>query len=235
MTIDHQSSTGNPAGAAARTIPIDTEHFTVRFLVPVVSIGLAIAFYILGTDVLSDALHNEGVTPGCVLAPGALVVFFLGAYVVEATLKRLLPGRRAATLDSESLRVTDRRSNSPATVTIDWHKTVNVQAWRFEVKRRSRVPKGWYCVALHLLQDEEDLVLYTFMSRDHAEDLVGYENFTRLRPRKETEASSDLSAIAQQRRLLKLEDKRWNDGAEIAADDFRAVLDAVEKAVPGWR
>jgi hypothetical protein len=43
-----------------------------------------------------------------------------------------------------------------------------------------------------------------------------------------------LSAVAEQRRLLKLEDSRWNDGAEIAHKDFDALLDILRQHVPGW-
>jgi hypothetical protein len=56
----------------------------------------------------------------------------------------------------------------------------------------------------------------------------------RLRPRRETESNTDLRAAAEQRRLLRLEDARWRDGAEIAQDDFRAMLAALTPHVPGW-
>ena len=40
--------------------------------------------------------------------------------------------------------------------------------------------------------------------------------------------------MLKERRLLVLEDRRWQDGAEISADDFRAVLALVRRFVPGW-
>jgi hypothetical protein len=131
--------------------------------------------------------------------------------------------------------VTDGRRTPPAVQHLTWTKTVNVLAWRFEVKRRTRVPKGWHCMAIQLLQDEVEVVLYTFMPPKTAEDLPGYTNFVRLRPRKETESNTDLRAIAEQRRLLRLEDTRWEDGAEIAIEDFKAVLARLGQHVPGWR
>ena len=115
-----------------------------------------------------------------------------------------------------------------------WDRTVNVMAWRFVVRRRTRIPKGWLCLAVQLLQDEATVILYTFMPPDEAEALRGYANFVRLRPRKETESNNDLRAVAEQRRLLKLEDARWEDGSEIAPDDFRAVLTMLETHVQGW-
>jgi hypothetical protein len=149
-------------------------------------------------------------------------------------LKRVMPSRRRAVLSDSTLTVTDARHNPPDEVTLHWAQTVNVRAWRFEIGRRARVPKGWFCMALYLLQDEKEMILYTFMSPDEAETAIGYPHFTRLRPRKETESNTDLSAVAEQRRLLKLEDTRWRDGAEIAREDFHMVLATLQRRVPGW-
>ncbi len=73
------------------------------------------------------------------------------------------------------------------------------------------------------------------MPPQEAENAIGYRYFVRLRPRRETQSNTDLSAVAEQRRLLKLEDQRWNDGAEIAREDFHAVLRILQQRVPDWR
>jgi hypothetical protein len=215
-----------------RLIPIDSEHFAIRFLVPVLTIVLVVGVHLLGTALLDNA--QEGVNPVCLMLPIDLVLLLAGGYTIERLLKRALPSRRVARLSDATLTITDGRSRPPQQVTINWQQTVNVKAWRFTVARRTRVPKGWYCMALHLLQDEIEAVLYTFMPPDEAEYVIGYDRFIRLRPRKETESNTDLSAVAEQRRLLKLEDVRWHDGAEIARDDFRAILEIMQRRVPGW-
>ena len=87
---------------------------------------------------------------------------------------------------------------------------------------------------MHLLQDETEIILYTFMSPGDAEAIIGYDQFVRLRPRSETQSNQDLSTAAEQRRLLKLEDARWNDGGEISQDDFRALLAILQRRLPGW-
>jgi len=166
----------------------------------------------------------------------AVVRVFLGAgALIERRLRRVLPALRSAALSDEARVISDAR-RSPARVTrIEWDRTVNIKAWRFPVRRRTRVPKGWYCMALHLLQDEEEAIFYTFMPPQEAENAIGYRYFVRLRPRRETQSNTDLSAVAEQRRLLKLEDQRWNDGAEIAREDFHAVLRILQQRVPDWR
>lgn len=219
--------------ADARSIRIDAEHFSVRFWVPVLAIVLTAAIHFTGMSLLGQAF-GDSTDPACIMLPADFVILITLAFVIERALKRLMPSRRTAHLSNETLRITDARHDPPRHFELHWNKTLNVIAWRFRVRRRTRVPKGWYCMALQLLQDEQDAILYTFMPQEEAEAVSGYAQFVRLRPRKETESNTDLSAVAEQRRLLKLEDARWEDGAEISRDDFRALLARIEQHVPGW-
>jgi hypothetical protein len=220
------------SGAARRTIPVDTEHFGVRFIVPTAAFSAALVWHIVGLSVLPDLL--DGVDALCIVLPFDFVVFFAMAFGVERLLKARMPSRRMAELSASELALIDRRSQPPIVTRIDWAQKVNVLAWRFAIRRRTRVPKGWYCIAVQLLQDESDLILYTFMSPDDAERVSGYRNFVRLRSRRETESNTDLSAVAEQRRLLKLEDARWTDGCELRPEDFTVILEIIEDVVPGW-
>ena len=222
----------DPSGATERQIAIDAEHFAVRFWVPVLALIFAVMVHFVATALVQRFV--EDTSPLCLVVPLDVLAFVGATFALERLLKRYAPSRRSATLSEQALVVTDQR-HSPARVTrIDWERTVNVKSWRFVVRRRTRVPKGWYCMALHLLQDDDDVILYTFMSPQEAEQVPGYASFTRLRPRKETLSDTGLNAAAEQRRLLRLEDQRWQDGAEISADDFRAVLALVRRFVPGW-
>ncbi len=224
----------SPAGPQLRPIRIDAEHFSIRFLVPVLSIVLVILLHLLGTAIL-DGLMEGGENPSCIMLPIDLVALVGFGFGLERLLKRVMPSRRSAALGDRELIVTDARANPPIVTRLDWDKAVNVKAWRFTVSRRTRVPKGWYCMAVHLLQDEQEAIFYTFMPPPEAEASIGYTNFVRLRPRKETQSNSDLTAAAEQRRLLRLEDARWSDGAEITREDFRALLAVLQRWVPGWR
>lgn len=221
------SSTGGE-----RQITIDAEHFSIRFLVPIIAIGAALLTHFGGKALLDSVI--DSVDPLCIILPLDVVVVLAAGFGAEALLKRLMPSRRGATLSDDALTVTDGRSNPPAVSRIDWGQTVNVKAWRFTVRRRTRIPKGWYCLAVHLLQDDTEVILYTFMSPGDAEAAIGYDRFIRLRPRNETQSNPDLSTVAEQRRLLKLEDARWNDGGEISQDDFCALLSTLQRHVPGW-
>lgn len=226
-------SENSTMGPQARTIAVDAEHFGVRFMVPVMTIGLTLLVHVIGMVVL-DAVLTEGANPACVMLPVDAVVLIALGFGSERVLKRLFPSRRKCLLSDDALEMRDARRQPPVVTTIEWDGTVNVLAWRFSVKRKTRVPKGWHCLALQLLQDDESLILYTFMAPEEAEAAIGYDNFVRLRPRKETESNTDLKAVAEQRRLLKLEDERWNDGAEIGKDDFHAILATLQRHIPGW-
>ncbi len=216
-----------------QTIKIDTENILIRVLLPVLTIGAMIGTHIGGLSVLNRALPNT-IDPLCVLFPLDVVVFVVGGLLIDRALKRLWPLHRHATLSEEALVLTDRRKQPPQITRIAWGLRVNVRAWRFTVKRPGRIPRGWYCMALRLLQDEDEAIFYTFMARKEAEKLPDYANFVRLRSRKETLANPNLEAAAEQRRLLKLEDARWEDGAEVSREDFAAILHMLRQHVEAW-
>ncbi|MBN1679804.1 MAG: hypothetical protein JW966_05900 [Anaerolineae bacterium] len=224
-----------PAQAAGeQIIKVDVESFGVRFLVPVLSISLTLVFHVLMQRVAGPWLNDHGIGATCVILPLDIALFMSSAYIIERLLKSRIPIRRFVTLNDAALTLTDARHTPPATIHINWDQTINVKAWRFVIRRRTRIPKGWLCLALQLLQDERDMIIYAFMSAEDAEVIPGYHNFIRLRPRKETTSNTDLNAAAEQRRLLKLENARWEDGAEVAPDDFKAILSSIKRHVPGW-
>lgn len=225
-------NTSDIQAAAPRTLTVDAEHFGVRVLVPVLTLTIVLIVHLGGLMIVNQAIND--VNPACVVLPVDVVVLLSVGYGIERILKRLMPSRRTAELNESSLIITDRRRRPARQIAIHWDQTVNVLAWRFEVRRRTRVPKGWFCLAVQLVQDEQEIILYTFMAAPTAEKISGYKNFVRLRPRRETESNTDLRAAAEQRRLLRLEDARWRDGAEIGPDDFSAVLALLPRGATGW-
>jgi hypothetical protein len=211
---------------------VDADHFAIRFLVPSLTIALVLIVHLGGTYVFAE-MQSE-VNTLCIVLPLDAVVLVTAGSLIERVLKHWLPSRRSARLSDDALTIHDGRHKPPKVSRVEWDRTVNFKTWRFIVRRRTRVPKGWYCMAVQLLQDEEDLIFYTFMSQQDAEAVSGYDHFTRLRPRRETESNTDLRAVAEQRRLLKLEDARWQDGAELSREDFRAIVDVLQRRVAGW-
>jgi len=222
-----------PSPPDGRLIPVDSEHFAIRLLVPVLVVVATVLTHLAGTWAL-DTFAGDNTSALCVMLPLDLLVLLTSGILMERVLKRLLPSKRSARLSSEAVTLTDARGNPPAVETVHWDRLLNVNSWYFVVRRRTRVPKGWYCMALHLLQDETALIFYTFMAPKDAEALAAFPSFVRLRPRHEAETGADPRQIATQRRLLKLEDDRWKGGAEIAPADFAALVARLQTVVPGW-
>lgn len=213
---------------------VDQEHLSIRFLVPILTIGFTVFVHVVGITVLDALLASEGASALCIMLPLDVLALLVGGYLIERLLKRVMPSRRFLEVSHETIILTDGRKTPPRIQRLSWDGTINVAAWRFPVRRRTRIPKGWYCMAIRLLQDEEEIIFYTFMPPDEAEAVPSYDAFVRLRPRKETTSNTDLSGVAQQRRLLKLEDARWEGGAELERDDFNKVLRRMEQHISGW-
>ena len=141
-------------------------------------------------------------------------------------------------MDRSTIKLIDRGGEQK----IDAEKQVNVLLWRFTIKRRSRVPKGWYMVACALQQvDQEEtyLAVYTFMSPD-AFDALKTGHFTMLVSQKESEKSEstrhgqDLRLMGEQRRLHAAESARWMNGAEMTNDDFINFIRQLQEQFPQW-
>ena len=125
-------SENSTMGPQARTIAVDAEHFGVRFMVPVMTIGLTLLVHVIGMFVL-DAVLTEGANPACVMLPVDAVVLIALGFGSERVLKRLFPSRRKCLLSDDALEMRDARRQPPVVTTIEWDGTVNVLAWRFSV------------------------------------------------------------------------------------------------------
>jgi hypothetical protein len=215
-----------------RLIPIDTEHSS-QLLVPVLALVIAAVVHVIGLMLFRNVL-KEIASPICAMLLIDAAVFIAAWSVIDRFLRRIRPSPRYATLNSEALVITDGRQHPAQVTRIAWDKAVNIKAWKFTINRRTRVPKGWYCLALYLLQDETDAILYTFMNPQLAEVAIGYGHFVRLQPRQNSASDADLDMLTEQRRLLKLENLRWQDGAEISPEDFNALLAVLQQRVPTW-
>ena len=155
----HQPESEQPA---ARVIPIDVEHGGIRFAVP----GLAVVGFILGYFLTSAILNalNADFSVLCVAVIGGIIGAILASAGGDFYLKRVWPSGRSVSLDGERMRLVDTRRGRQGDTDLLWEQRINPLAWRFTVKRGSaRVPKGWVMLAMKLLQDDAELILYTLM------------------------------------------------------------------------
>lgn len=224
MLFDHSSTTQLPI-----TIPVDAEHSNLRlavigiFLLGWIAIALVIGFLIP-----SGNLNLIAIIAGLVLA-GLLT------QLIEKRLKRYWPSGRIVQVNLDGVKIMLRGEVQQH---IDTHKPANMLLWHFQIKRRSRVPKGWFMVACALEQENLYLPVYTFMSPAQFKALENSDHFTALTSEKndkmENVGKFNLRLAGEQRRLRQAEDERWRNGAEMTVSDFQVYLDKLKWNFAAW-
>ncbi len=211
------------------TAPVDPEHSAVRLAV----IGLFIAGWALGFFVLNALISSEGLNIIAILVSFALAA--LTTQQAERVLKRRWPSGRVLQAADGRVQIVQRGQVQQE---IRTGQQVNALTWRFAIRRRSRVPKGWYMVACALEQDDVYIAVYTFMPPQAFEQLGAGGHFTPLISRKELNAGGaaqgDLRMAGEQRRLHMAENARWNFGAEMTPDDFKRYVIWLQGRFPQW-
>jgi hypothetical protein len=227
------TDTGNPPpvyeiGDATLEVNVDAEHIGIRTLMPLLAIGGFIGGIILG-GLLAPLIDESGSL--CFGIGLGLVAAVLLLQFGERVIKPRWGSGRKLHVDRSQLVLHDTRAKPPTETVIKWQAGVNVLAWYFIVPTgRSRVPKGWYCTAVRLTQDEQTIILYSFIKPEIAEQLPHFNDwFFHLRDKKEREAIAerDPQQGAKQERYRRLENERWNNGAELTDIDFRSIMELV--------
>jgi hypothetical protein len=220
------ASTATQDQNTVRRMPVDIEHIGIRIVVPFLAIaGFVIVLW--GAPIILSILPIDTALSDLLLIPLAIAAAVVVAYAGDRYMKRVWPSGREILLDDAALVLRDRKEGDQK---VSWHDRVNVLAWRFTVSRRGRVPKGHYCMALQIVQDEHQITAYTFLNPKALEDWSGTETFTPLAARKTIrDERLNMRVAGHQRRLLQAEDVRWNSGAELLADDFADLWAFLQK------
>ena len=202
---------------------VDPEHGPLRLsIVLIFVIGWIVGFVIFNSLILGTGLN---------IAAG-LVSFAAAAgltWLAERLLKARWPSGRTVAIDGDTVQILDK---GVIRHQIDATRHVNVLMWRFKIKRRSRVPKGWFVVACAFEQDSNYLTVYTFMPPQRANAPGIANRFKLLLPNKD--AGQDLRLAGEQRRLRVAEEQRWMHGAEMRTPDFEALLVSLQRQFPKW-
>lgn len=226
--------------AAARVFPVDVEHAGIRFVLPIIILVSGVLLYLMLSPLIDAILPNllgmdalNGIVTFVIALFGALGI---GA-LADRLLKRYWSSGRTLTLDDKMLVLRDQRGRRQSETCLLLDQRLNVLSWRFTVKRSSpRAPSGWQMLACQLGQDDTQMTLYTFMPPKAATALPLNHVFTNLAGRKEIEGGKlSLRETGEQRRLLKAENERWEDGAELQPDSFSSVLAALAPHIPEWQ
>ena len=236
MTLFADNSKNKPS----HIIPVDTEHLGIRLFVPITTVASLVGGYLLGGAILQAIVPTASVM--CLGIPMAIIVAAIALQFVDKVVKpRWTSGRHI--VHDHQLTLVDNRRGKNKEIVFNWMQPLDYETWYFEIatKRKSRVPQGWYCTSLRLVQDNHVAIIYTFMSPDKARELTGFNDKFTLLQRQEKSGGLSQSSVkksamqlsAQQKRLRQYENERWEDGAEVASEDFAQIIaDVVLNARP---
>lgn len=200
--------------------PVDAEHGQLRLVVAGVFIGVAIiSFFVLLAVIPANTLNLLAVL-------GALVIAAVFTSVVERQLKARWPSGREIGLRDDKL-VLAKRGNTIDTIAIDGE--AQLLQWCFEINKRARVPRGWWMVAAAVRNMATDhiIAVYTLMPPEDYRELNDNQRYIPLKKPSDTD-DGNMRLAGQQRRLHAAEQVRWNDGAEMKPEDFRALMGSLE-------
>ena len=206
--------------------PVDSEHGALRLAV----VGIFVATWIISFAILNALIANEGLNIIAIIA--SFGVTALLTQRLEKVLKERWPSGRTIRVEDNHIRLAKQETVQED---INANQQVNVLLWRFQISRRSRVPKGWFMVACALEQDETYVPVYTFMSPDQFDTLTSPSQFVLLQSKKERQKQgNDMRLAGEQRRLHTAESARWINGAEMNADDFMSFIRYLQDHFPQW-
>lgn len=231
-----QLTSSLPAEAQRRALPVDIEHGGIRLAVPLLALGSFAALFVLLSALGSQLIPDF--SGGCLVFIGSVVGALLLALAADNVLKRVWPSGRDIVVDADGLTLNDNRRKAAGTppARIHWDQRVNILAWRFTVKRGSaRVAKNSIMLGLQVVQDETQIIAYTFAPNKEADE-TRYEDFEQLVLRDVlNKGQMSIRESNQQRRLLRAEDERWRDGAELRYEDFAFLVETIKTHIPNWR
>jgi hypothetical protein len=217
------------AGEPPAKLVVDAEHLGVRFLMTALAIGGLVVGAVIG-QILAPMI-DEALNSLCLVIPLAIVALVVFTQLGERVIKPRWSSGRSILLDSGHITLEDKRRGKKTT--FEWMYPVEFHTWYFPVaQRRTRVQRGWYCTALRLQQNEQQIIVYTFLDPAKTNQVPHFkDHFIQLRKRKELESIKTLDArlAAQLTRLYKMEKERERYGGELSNHDFSLVWQAVER------
>lgn len=180
---------------------------------------------------------------------GALLVGVAAAWVAEQIMKRVWPSGRSLVLDEAGVRATD--PDEPDQV-LNWSDNMTSIHWFFKLGnyprggRERRVPKNWLCLASQLQQDDQRLVVYSYMpptkaaawtnssrkAGPHFQQIFPVEVYdTSFRARFGPPARPEIPAkvlAGKHGKYWLAERRRWNAGYELPPKEYAVFLEFLQ-------
>lgn len=217
----------------------DPEHNGIRLAVPfLLVLGVAAGYGLLNLllALFFPALDTAGLLACAGGAPLGLGLAAAG----ENWLKRVWHSGTRLVCDEQGMAVW--QGSRPGQSFLTAHE-LHLLAWQFTLTgyprggRERRVPEGWLCLAGQIQQDENQVVLYCYLSPKAAGPLLQqqtfhklnigdvYDNSVRSRMLQPTRPKIPSQVIAGKAGRYWLgERNRWHEGLELSPQDFLRLL-----------
>ncbi|HEX2620774.1 MAG TPA: hypothetical protein VHL11_11515 [Phototrophicaceae bacterium] len=207
------------------SLPVDPEHGGLRIAVVGVFFVTAAVVYMVASALLPAAIGINIIAIAASLAGATLLT-----QTIDRFFKQRWPSGRVLQIQGDRIQLALR---GKVQRDIDGVQHVNVYTWRFEVNKRTRIPKGWYMIATALVQDDHYLPVYTFVSPEDFNNLPHNSQYVKLTKYKEQE-NQDMKLAGQLRRLRFAEEARWMEGAEMSKADYLTYIAYLQRQFPVW-
>lgn len=229
-------------------INAEPEHDGIRVTVLLALIvGLIVGFFVINwlvTLLSGGQVRDFNLVVSCV---GAFPFAFLVIFLTELILKRTWPSGITLELQSAPTQMltlrTDQGNHRPFTLG-ESYAQLN---WFFSLKgyprggRERRPSNRWFCMAIEVQQDDEQLSLYAYMPPKRMEALTQeeetavsfhqifppdlYDTSIRARIGQPTRPNIPTDIIrSTSGRYWLAERRRWQDGIELSPDDFETLV-----------
>lgn len=225
MTPTTSEIEDNPAKMLS--IAVDPEHSGIRTM-GCLAFGI---FSIIGSIITSTLLPNFGLLS---LVIGVILGIAV-TYFADLWMKQNWPSGRSINLSDTYIRIVKQDTIERE---INPQQQTNLLLWKFEVKRNTRVPKGWFVVACSLQQEDTYLPIYTLVSPEQLKQLKYTDHLVTLESKKQPDAfkpnENTIRLAGIQRRLHDAETDRSLHGAEMTPEQFNQYLTYLQEYFPKW-
>jgi hypothetical protein len=223
----------------------DPEHAGIRAVIfPLIIVCVIAANYLINTLArVIWGINDVAIVLSCVLA------LFAGlglASLGEMGLKRVWKSGEKVVVDNAGISLIRKNEtgftlrNSAPIYTLKWY--FNLKGYP-RAGRERRIQEKWDCFACQLMQDDERLIVYTFLSPKQGIELKDKKKFHAIDPKEvyDTSMRGRVTRVANRPqissrilsgkdgRYWSAEQKRWQDGVELQNDDFLTLMNIVEQ------
>jgi hypothetical protein len=221
----------------------DQEHDRLRMVVVfIIILGVYIGYQIMrGVFELLGDTNDYIYVLSCA---GGLPIGLGISWVIEQGLKRVWHSGNCVKLDANGLQLQTRDGEDQM---IEWEHHMAVTNWYFQLSgyvrggRERRVPAKWFCLASQIRQEDERVIVYTYLPprkaiswiTEESSDIAFHEikprdiHTSRLRDRFVAPTRPDIpkQVLAGKDGVYWLaERRRWIEGVELTSEDFATFM-----------